>query len=40
MFKYVVNNRDYKKLIKMARIIDKRKEIREKGATKVLVASY
>jgi len=24
----------------MARIIDKRKEIREEGATKVLVASY
>jgi hypothetical protein len=25
---------------KMAKIIDKRKEIREEGATKVLVASY
>jgi len=24
----------------MAKILDKRKEIREKGATKVLVASY
>jgi hypothetical protein len=34
----VLINKKYK--IKMAKIIDKRKIIREEGATKVLVASY
>jgi hypothetical protein len=31
---------DIKKINKMAKVIDKRKEIREEEATKVLVASY